>query len=139
VAISFIGGNWSIQRNHRPVEVTRKLVSHNVVTSPWTGFELTILVMIGTDCTGSCKSNHHTITTTTAPYIKILILFPYIFNLLAKKYHILRSMDFDHSKLSSYDGVVSKECWWHWPMLVIDLFYYYLAFIYFKLLKSKCH
>jgi len=24
------------------------------------------LVVIGTDCTGSCKSNYHTITTTTA-------------------------------------------------------------------------
>ena len=33
-------------------------------TSPWTGFELTTLVVIGTDCTGSCKSNYHTITTT---------------------------------------------------------------------------
>jgi len=31
------------------------------------GFELTTLVMIGTDWTGSCKSNYHTITTTTAP------------------------------------------------------------------------
>jgi hypothetical protein len=29
------------------------------------GFELATLVVIGTDCTGSCKSNHHTITTTT--------------------------------------------------------------------------
>jgi hypothetical protein len=33
----------------------------------WTGFELTTFVVIGTDCTGSCKSNYHTITTTTAP------------------------------------------------------------------------
>jgi hypothetical protein len=32
----------------------------------WAGFELTTLVMIGTVCIGSCKSNHHTITTTTA-------------------------------------------------------------------------
>ena len=37
-------------------------------TSPWVRFELTMLVVIGTDCTGSCKSNYHTITTTTAPY-----------------------------------------------------------------------
>ena len=29
------------------------------------GFELTTVVVIGTDCTGSCKSNDHTITTTT--------------------------------------------------------------------------
>ena len=33
----------------------------------WTGFEITMLVVIGTDCIGSCKSNYHTITTTTAP------------------------------------------------------------------------
>jgi hypothetical protein len=32
-------------------------------TLPWTGFELTTLVVIGTDCTGSCKSNYHMITT----------------------------------------------------------------------------
>jgi hypothetical protein len=30
-------------------------------------FELTTLVVIGTDCTGSCKSNHQTIAITTAP------------------------------------------------------------------------
>ena len=35
------------------------------------GFELTTLVMIGTDCTGSYKSNYHTITTTTAPAVKL--------------------------------------------------------------------
>ena len=31
-----------------------------------TGFKLTTLVVIGTDCTGRCKSNYHTITTMTA-------------------------------------------------------------------------
>ena len=29
------------------------------------GFELTVLVVIGTDCTGSCKSNYHMIMTIT--------------------------------------------------------------------------
>ena len=33
-----------------------------------TGFELTTLVVIGTDCIGSYKSNYHMITTTTATY-----------------------------------------------------------------------
>jgi hypothetical protein len=33
----------------------------------WAGFELTILVVIGTDYTGSCKSNYHAITATTVP------------------------------------------------------------------------
>ena len=37
------------------------------VTPPGAGFELTTLVVIGTDCIGSYKSNYH--TTTTAPKI----------------------------------------------------------------------
>jgi hypothetical protein len=32
----------------------------------WT-VKFTTLMMKGTDCTGSCKSNYHTITTTTVP------------------------------------------------------------------------
>ena len=36
-------------------------------TSPWGGFELTTLVVISTDCTGSWKSNYLMIMTTTAP------------------------------------------------------------------------
>jgi hypothetical protein len=34
----------------------------------WAGFELTPLVVIATDCIGSCKSNYHTIMATMAPY-----------------------------------------------------------------------
>ena len=33
----------------------------------WAGFELSTLVVIGTDCIGSCKSNYQTITTMTVP------------------------------------------------------------------------
>ena len=36
-------------------------------TTSWVGFELTTLVVIGTDSTGSCKSNYNIITATTAP------------------------------------------------------------------------
>jgi hypothetical protein len=32
------------------------------------GFELATLVVMGTDCIGSCKSNYHTITTMMTPY-----------------------------------------------------------------------
>jgi hypothetical protein len=32
----------------------------------WAGFKLTTLVVIGTNCIGSCKSNYHKIMTTTA-------------------------------------------------------------------------
>jgi len=34
------------------------------------GFELSTLVVLGTDSIGSCKSNYHTIMTTTAPICK---------------------------------------------------------------------
>ena len=33
-----------------------------------TGFNLITLVVIGIDCIGSCKSNYHTIATTTTPF-----------------------------------------------------------------------
>jgi len=41
--------------------------SPHIVVSTCAGIELTILVVIGTDYIGSCKSNYNTITTTTAP------------------------------------------------------------------------
>ena len=54
--------------NHRPAANHWKTLCHKVASiysSLWTGIELTTVVVIGTDCTGSCKSNYHTITTTT--------------------------------------------------------------------------
>ena len=47
-------------------QVAHKLY-HMLYTSPWSRFKLTTLVVIGTDCIGSCKSNYHMITATTAP------------------------------------------------------------------------
>ena len=57
------GGN----RNTRKKQPTcRKPLTVHLV---WAGFELTTLVVMGTDCIGNFKSNYmyHTITTTTAP------------------------------------------------------------------------
>jgi hypothetical protein len=53
--------------DHRHVASQWQTLSHNVVSSTHDqmGFELTALVLIGTDCIGSCKSNYHTITATT--------------------------------------------------------------------------
>ena len=55
--------------NHRSATSQWQTLSHNAAsikyTSSWAGFKLTTLVMIGTDCIGSCKSNYHTITATT--------------------------------------------------------------------------
>jgi hypothetical protein len=57
-------GTW-----RKPSTCCKKLTKFIKYTSPWVGFKFTRLVVIGTDCTGSCKSNYHTITTTTASLI----------------------------------------------------------------------
>jgi hypothetical protein len=65
-------------------------LSHKIAlshTSPWTGFELTTLVVIGTDCTGSCKSNYHTITTTVAVWGRIIIWLDYFYVLLFPRFN----------------------------------------------------
>ena len=49
------------------LQVTDKLYHIMLYTSPWSRFELTTSVVIGTDCIVSCKYNYHAITATTAP------------------------------------------------------------------------
>jgi hypothetical protein len=57
--------------NHYLPDATHwQTLSHNVVSSAphqWAGFKLPTLVVIGTDCTSSCKSSYHMIMTTTTP------------------------------------------------------------------------
>ena len=48
-------------------QLAHKLYHKMLYTSPWLRFERTTLVVIGTDCLGSCKSNYHTITATASP------------------------------------------------------------------------
>ena len=51
-------------------QVTDKLYHIMLYTSPWSRFETTTSVVIGTDCIGTlsiCKFNYHTITATMAP------------------------------------------------------------------------
>jgi hypothetical protein len=59
------GGN---RRNHRPVASHIMLYGVHLA---WSGFELAMLVMIGTDCIDSYKSNYHTITTIPDLYSEI--------------------------------------------------------------------
>jgi hypothetical protein len=52
-------------------QVTDKLYHIILYTSPRSRFQLTTSVVISTDCIGSCKSNYHTITATTAPFLEL--------------------------------------------------------------------
>ena len=63
------GGNWRIRR--KPPTCRKSLTNFYHIMlyiSPLSIFELTTSVVIGTDCTGSCKSNYH--MTTTTPHFK---------------------------------------------------------------------
>ena len=56
--------------NHIPVASHRQTLSHNVLSSTPRHERRSNsqpLVVIGTDCIGNCKSNYHTISTTTSP------------------------------------------------------------------------
>jgi hypothetical protein len=75
-----VGETWVPGENHR-------LADHDLLHFTYTlyhimfyrvhiaclVFELTMLVVIGTDCTGSCKSNYHAITT-AVPHICLMCL-----------------------------------------------------------------
>ena len=70
-------------RHDIPSTCRKSLTS--IMLSPWSRFELTTSVVIGTDCIGSCKSNYHTITATTA---RVAIwYFPGYLNIYLK-YHL---------------------------------------------------
>jgi len=68
--ISVISWRWVllVEETGVPGENHRIVASHwqTLYTSPWPRFELTTSTVISTDCISSCKSNYHTITTTTA-------------------------------------------------------------------------
>ena len=79
---------------HRPAASHLQILSHNVVSSTpplsSAGLELTTLVVVGTDCIGSCKSNHCTITTTMAPVkIRDVILIRLVLHFNIKSSYLL--------------------------------------------------
>ena len=74
----FVEETGAQAQSHQPVASHWQTLSHNVVSSTphqeW-GSNSKALVVIGTDYTGSCKSNYHTIATmTTWTTIRVTIL-----------------------------------------------------------------
>jgi ABC-type anion transport system duplicated permease subunit len=68
VAVSFIGEeNRSTRKKHLPAASHWQSLSHNVVSSTSRLSGIRTLVVIGTDCICSCKSNYNTIMVMTAP------------------------------------------------------------------------
>jgi hypothetical protein len=71
--------------SHWPGASHWQTVSYKIVYRvhlAWAKFELTTLVVIGIDSIGNCKSNYHTITTTTTLWksenVEIITLYMYI-------------------------------------------------------------
>jgi hypothetical protein len=91
------------EKTHRPATSHWKTLSRNIVSSTHlhtVGFKLATLVVIGTDCIGSCKSNYHTITTRTDPVhilyqilIVYLYMYIYMYLYLSYFYQVSQSQD----------------------------------------------
>jgi hypothetical protein len=69
-------------------QVTDKLYHTMLYTSSWSRFKLTTSVVIGIDFIGNCKSNYHTITTTTALVGYKGGVIPYIYSRRRKRKYI---------------------------------------------------
>jgi hypothetical protein len=91
------GGNRSIWG--KPQTCCKSLT--NFITKCCIEFKITMLVVIGTDCTCSCKSNYHPIATTTNPYLEQCLGLRWVYNswyYLATRWR----MFLKRSKLDSY-------------------------------------
>ena len=73
-SVLLVEENGGPRENHWSAASHWQTLSQNVVSSTprlsWIRYNIT-LVVIGTDCTGSCKSNYHTIMTVTTHLITL--------------------------------------------------------------------
>jgi hypothetical protein len=105
--------------NHWFVASHWQTLSHNVVSSTLY-HERTTLVVICTDCTGSCGSNYHMIMTTTAPTISVNVFGTcyhfYLINIMEMKY-IFESkinivyliVDFEYQNKTTSDRITHSD------------------------------
>ena len=83
------------------------------------GFELIILVVISTDCTSSCKSSYHMITTMMTPGSKYVPTF--LAHLAFRPYELLLSLIVHPSTFhilifsSETTGPIATKHWWNGP------------------------
>jgi hypothetical protein len=93
-------------------QVTDKLYHITLYTSSWSRFKLTILVVIGTDCIGSCKCNYHTTTTTMALHF-IERKGTYLCGVFCPPLFILLPFSFGHYTVRPSSIYVSWLPFWH--------------------------
>jgi len=74
--------------NNRPAACRWQTLSHNVVSR--TGFKLTTFMVIGTDCTSSCKFNYHTITTVLKNMNNLMVTGTYSIILYINQHFLLK-------------------------------------------------
>ena len=81
----FIGGGnqsnrWKAPTCHKSLTnfITQCCIEY---TSQYTGFELTTLVVIGTDCTCSCKSNYHDRSWQETSWYSMYLLIVHLWNI----------------------------------------------------------
>ena len=79
---------WRKRTTRRKPPTCRKSLTNFITsccikyTSPWSGFDLTTLAVIDTDCTGSCKSNYQLLLILSLP---VFALSPYYRCLVEKQ------------------------------------------------------
>jgi hypothetical protein len=86
------------RENHWPAASHWQLYHIMLYTSSWAGLKLTTLMVIGTDCMGSCKSKYQMITITTA-----LIILKYENKACTQKFY-------DGGSLSVYNTTLKRCC-----------------------------
>jgi hypothetical protein len=77
------------------------------------GIQVQTLVVIDTDCTGSCKSSYHTIMTTTAPYwtgVFFLLRCSALFTLQIIDIHVLKFLGTCQRGNKNHISKMDRQC-----------------------------
>ena len=92
--------------------ITQCCIEH---TSPWSQFELTTLVVIGTDCTCTvnCNSNYHTIMATTAFKCRWISIHHYMYIVRKESFPNIHVYSTNVLELSIPEKVILETCCAH--------------------------